>query len=220
MASAAANAFAEARQRMVHEHLQPRDIENAQVLRAMGVVPREEFVPSMLRPWAYMDRPLLIGYEQTISQPYIVALMTQALGLEGDERVLEVGTGSGYQTAVLAELCAEVYSIERIARLSHRAAATLHRLGYRNIHLRVGDGTRGWPEAAPFDAMLVTAGATKLPPAYRDQLREGGRLLIPVGPQGEQTLHRYTRRGDELADEDLGRVAFVPLVGTKVSKEN
>ena len=218
MAGKAANAFAAARQRMVHEQLEPRDIENTQVLGAMGVVPREEFVPMMLRPWAYIDRPLSIGYEQTISQPYIVGLMTQALGLEGDERVLEVGTGSGYQTAVLAELCAEVFSIERLARLSHRAAATLFRLGYRNANLRVGDGTRGWPEAAPFDAILVTAGATKLPSAYRAQLREGGRLVIPIGPQGEQLLHRCTRRGNELEDEDLGRVAFVPLIGAKAQE--
>jgi protein-L-isoaspartate(D-aspartate) O-methyltransferase len=220
MPAGAIDPFAESRERMVHDQLEPRDIGDAQVLRAMGVVPRQEFVPRMLRPWAYMDRPLLIGYDQTISQPFIVALMTQSLGLEGDERVLEVGTGSGYQTAVLAELCSEVYSIERIPRLSHRAAATLHRLGYRNVRLRVGDGTRGWPEAAPFDAILVTAGATKLPPAYRNQLREGGRLVIPIGGQGDQVLHRYTRHGDELVDEDLGRVAFVPLVASKAEEKN
>jgi protein-L-isoaspartate(D-aspartate) O-methyltransferase len=215
MAAEVVNAFAEARRQMVQDHLEPRDIHDARVLRAMGVVPREEFVPLMLRPWAYTDRPLLIGYEQTISQPFIVALMSEALRLEGNEQVLEIGTGCGYQTAVLAELCSDVFSIERIARLSQRAASTLHQLGYRNVNLRVGDGTHGWPEAAPFDAILVTAGATKLPPAFREQLREGGRLVIPVGSPGDQTLHRYTRRGQELEDEDLGRVAFVPLIGSK-----
>jgi protein-L-isoaspartate(D-aspartate) O-methyltransferase len=215
MAGKANDAYALARHRMVTEQIQARDIRDAAVLDAMRAVPREAFVPLFLRPWAYTDRPLLIGYEQTISQPYIVGLMTEALQLKGNERVLEIGTGCGYQTAVLAEIAAEVYTIERIARLSHRAAATLGRLGYHNIHFRVGDGTLGWPEPAPFDAILVTAGATKLPFSYREQLREGGRLVIPIGPHGDQELHRFTRRSQGYDDEDLGRVSFVPLISSE-----
>ncbi len=197
---------------MVEEQLIPRGVRDPRVLRAMATVPRHEFVPSFLRDYAYSDQPLVIGYEQTISQPCVVAMMTEALGLEGDEKVLEIGTGSGYQTAVLAELCREVFSIERIGELSVRAELTLERLGYRNVQLLIGDGTLGWKEQAPFDHILVTAGAAALPPAFREQLRPGGRLVIPLGPQGEQVLHRLTRRDDEFLDEDLGRVAFVPLV--------
>ncbi len=202
---------------MVAQQLVRRGIHDRRVLRAMGTVPREEFVPHFLRPLAYDDRPQMIGYEQTISQPYIVALMTEALGITAGDRVLEIGTGSGYQTAVLAELGAEVYSVERIAALSLRAEAVLERLGYHRVHLRVGDGTAGWPEHDPFDAILVTAGATSQPRAYRDQLRDGGRLVIPVGPVGRQTLHRLTRNGDEWDDEELGSVAFVPLVSARRS---
>lgn len=197
---------------MVREHLAARGIQDSRVLDAMLRVPREEFVPAFLRQYAYDDRPLYIGYEQTISQPYIVGLMTEALQLTGSERVLEVGTGSGYQTAILALLCAEVYTIERIRKLSLRAEATLTRLGITNVHFRVGDGALGWPEAAPFEAILVTAGASDLPKALTEQLAEGGRLVIPIGPLGSQTLHRITRKQGQWHDEKLTRVAFVPLI--------
>jgi protein-L-isoaspartate(D-aspartate) O-methyltransferase len=202
---------------MVRQQLLPRGIQDERVLKVMGQIPREEFVPSFLRAFAYDDRPLPIGYEQTISQPCIVALMTAALRLQGPERVLEIGTGSGYQTAVLANLCAEVYSIERIPELGLRAELTLARLGIDNVHLRVANGTAGWPEEAPFDAVLVTAGAASLPPAYREQILPGGRLVIPLGPQGAQVLHRFTRRDDDWEDENLGNVAFVPLVSERRS---
>jgi protein-L-isoaspartate(D-aspartate) O-methyltransferase len=172
-------------------------------------------MPAFLRAYAYDDRPYAIGYEQTISQPYIVAFMTQALRLQGNERVLEIGTGSGYQTAVLALLAAEVFTVERIPELSLRAELTLHRLGLTNVHYRVANGTFGWPEEAPFDAILVTAGATALPRAYREQLADGGRLVIPLGPHGHQVLHRCTRRGDDWEDEPLTQVAFVPLVSDR-----
>ncbi|MCS6978275.1 MAG: protein-L-isoaspartate(D-aspartate) O-methyltransferase [Gemmatales bacterium] len=200
------------RERMVREHLAARGIQDARVLDAMLRVPREAFVPAFLTQNAYDDRPLYIGYEQTISQPYIVALMTEALQLKGQERVLEVGTGSGYQTAILALLCAEVYTIERIRKLSIRAQTTLRKLGITNVQFRVGDGALGWPEAAPFDAILVTAGASELPRALAEQLAEGGRLVIPIGPLGSQTLHRFTRKQGQLLDEKLTRVAFVPLI--------
>jgi len=214
MAGKTDEAYALARHRMVTEQIEERGIRNATVLQAMRSVPREAFVPLFLKRWAYGDRPLYIGYDQTISQPYMVGLMTEALQLKGSERVLEVGTGSGYQTAVLAEISAAVYSIERIARLSRRAERTLEQLGYANVHLRVADGTQGWPEAAPFDAILVTAGTAKIPYAYGKQLQERGRLVIPLGPHGDQVLHRFTRRGEGFDDEDLGRVSFVPLISS------
>ncbi len=200
------------RERMVREHLAARGIQDQRVLDAMLSIPREEFVPAFLAQYAYDDRPLYIGYEQTISQPYIVGLMTEALQLTGAERVLEIGTGSGYQTAVLAVLCAEVYTIERIRKLSVRAQTTLRKLGIANVHFRVGDGALGWPEAAPFDGILVTAGASELPKALIEQLAEGGRLVIPIGPLGSQTLHRITRKQGQYIDEKLTRVAFVPLI--------
>jgi protein-L-isoaspartate(D-aspartate) O-methyltransferase len=207
--------FRDQRKQMVRQHLEARGIADRRVLRAMKTVPREHFVPSFLQTQAHEDRPLLIGYDQTISQPYIVALMTEALQLQGAERVLEIGTGSGYQTAVLAMLCQQVYTIERIAKLSIRAQRTLDQLGYANVEFRVGNGAKGWPEAAPFDAIIVTAGATSLPPRYHTQLAEGGRLVIPLGPAGKQVLYRYTRRGTDLIDEELTRVAFVPLVSER-----
>jgi protein-L-isoaspartate(D-aspartate) O-methyltransferase len=210
--AAAAQEFETARRRMVREHLRTRGIKDPRVLKAIAAVPREEFLPTFLKSEAYQDKPCPIGYDQTISQPYMVALMTEGLGLEGRERVLEIGTGSGYQTAVLAEMCKGVFSIERIPELSYRAQETLDRLGYANIHFRIANGTFGWPEEAPFDAILVTAGAVALPKAYQEQLVDGGRLLIPLGPQGDQHLHRFTRKGTQFEDEDLGRVAFVPLI--------
>ncbi len=209
------DSFAEARRRMVEDQLAAREIQDARVLQAMGKVPRESFAPAFLRAYAYHDRPWPIGYDQTISQPYIVALMTEALGLQGNERVLEIGTGSGYQTAILCELAGEVFSVERIPELSLRAKLALESLGYTNFHLRVANGTFGWPEEAPFDAILVTAGATSLPRSYHEQIKEAGRLVIPVGPHGEQVLHRYTRQQFGWNDEELTRVAFVPLIGDR-----
>jgi protein-L-isoaspartate(D-aspartate) O-methyltransferase len=203
------------RSRMVEEQLLSRGIRDRRVLQAMRTVPREDFTPAFLRPFAYEDRPHPIGYDQTISQPCIVALMTEALKLKGDERVLEIGTGSGYQTAVLAELAAEIFSIERIPELSLRAELALEKLAYHNIHLRVANGTFGWPEESPFHAIIVTAGATKLPPAYHEQLLEEGRLVIPLGLPGNQVLHCFRRRRDDWDDEPLGRVAFVPLVSDR-----
>lgn len=204
--------LAAARRRMIEEHLKGRGIKDQRVLDVMAHLPREAFSPVMLRDFAYEDRPWPIGYDQTISQPYIVAFMTEALKLRGNERVLEIGTGSGYQTAVLSRLCRHVYTVERIPELSLRAARTLRRLGFHNIDFRVDNGANGWPEEAPFDAILVTCGAARLPPVYYDQLSEGGRLVIPLGPVGDQVLHRFTRRGQTWQDEDLGKVSFVPLV--------
>lgn len=210
-----ADAYRQAGRRMVEEQLRPRGVQDRRVLRVMESVPREEFVPAFTRSAAYEDHPLPIGYDQTISQPCMVAIMTEALVLRGRERVLEIGTGSGYQTAVLAELAAEVYTVERIKELALRAELTLSRLGYDNIHFRLSNGVMGWPEEAPFDAILVTAGATVLPRAYHPQLVEGGRLIIPLGASGNQVLHRFVRRGKELEDETMGNVAFVPLVNDR-----
>ena len=200
---------------MVEYQLRARGIRDPRVLDAMARVPRELFVPALLRDAAYDDHPLLIGYDQTISQPFIVALMTEALRLQGNEKVLEIGTGSGYQTAILAELAREVYTVERIKHLSLRAQEVLARLGYDNIRFRIANGTLGWPEAAPFDAIIVTAGARSLPPAYRDQLARGGRLVVPIGPPGDQVLHRLTRTDGDFRDELLSSVAFVPLVSDR-----
>jgi len=204
--------FTIARQRMVREHLKARGIRDARVLAVMLRVPRELFVPRLIRDRAYEDRPLFIGYDQTISQPYITAFMTEALELEPTDRVLEIGTGSGYQTAILAELAATVYTIERLEPLSRRAQRLLHHLGYQNIHFRVGDGSLGWHEAAPFQAIIVTAGAARLPQPLVEQLATHGRLVIPIGPPGEQYLHRYRKTDHDLTDEVLTQVAFVPLV--------
>src|SRR5436309_9362637 len=166
---------------MVQQQLMPRSIRDARVLAAMSKVPREEFVPSESRAASYEDGPLPIGYDQTISQPYIVAFMTEKLQPKPDHRVLEVGTGSGYQAAVLAELVADVYTIEIVEPLAKNAEATLQRLGYKNVHVKVGDGYKGWPEYAPFDSIIVTCAPEQVPPALVDQLKEGGRMIIPVG---------------------------------------
>lgn len=203
----------EERNEMVDLDILRRDVQDERVLAAMRRVPRHVFVPEEQRSRAYLDTPLPIGCNQTISQPYIVAYMTQALELRGPERVLEIGTGSGYQTAILAELAAEVYSIERWEELSRRAGQVLAQLGYRNIHLRVGDGSLGWPEAAPFDAILVTAAAPEVPMALKEQLAEGGRLVVPVGDPRFQELLQLRRCGSLFHRRSLGGCAFVPLIG-------
>ncbi len=190
-------------------------IRSPSVLAVMGRVPRERFVPEGVRHLAYADRALPIACDQTISQPYIVALMTESLALKGGERVLEIGTGSGYQTAVLAELAGEVISIERHEPLSQEAARVLEELGYKNVQLIVGDGTLGWPEGAPYDRILVAAAAAHVPPALEEQLAEGGTLVIPVGSSQQQTLEAYRKVGGRLVAEPLSGCRFVPLVGAE-----
>lgn len=192
------------------------DITDPQVLAAMRSVPRHRFVPEELRERAYENRPLPIGEDQTISQPSVVALMTQLLALERGDRVLEVGTGSGYQAAVLAELGGDVYSIEILEPLARQAAATLAELGYGRVHLRVGDGYRGWPEAAPFRGILVTCAPDHIPPPLQEQLAEGGRLVIPVGPRGDQELVVVVKEGGKLVRRDVVPVRFVPMTGPGV----
>ena len=183
------------------------------VLQAMATVPRHELVPAPLRSSAYDDRPLPIGYGQTISQPYVVAFMTQQLDPKATDRVLEIGTGSGYQAAVLAGLVAEVYSIEIVPELAQRAAADLARLGYRNVHVRQGDGYQGWPEAAPFDAVIVTAAPDHLPPPLVEQLKEGGSMIVPVGVAGEQNLYLYRKQKGQVERQGVLAVRFVPMTG-------
>jgi len=209
----ALDGFEDARQAMVARQLQRRDITDPRVLVAMGTVPRHRFVPGAMASRAYGDYPLPIGEGQTISQPYIVALMTQWAEVHPGDRVLEVGTGSGYQAAVLAELSEHVFSIEILPELARQAAARLQGLGYGRVRVRSGDGYQGWPEAAPFDAILVTAAAPGVPPALTAQLKEGGRLVIPLGPPGGvQTLKRYRKTQGKLVEEASLAVRFVPLV--------
>ena len=205
--------YARERRRMTDSQIRARGVRDPRVLAAMDKVPRHLFVPGRLRPRAYDDEPLPIGEGQTISQPYIVAYMTEALGLRGGERVLEVGTGSGYQTAVLAEIVREVWTVEIIESLSLKARSVLDSLGYANIHYRVGDGSGGWPESAPFDAVMVTAGAPAVPKRLEDQLAPGGRMIIPVGA-GFQELYLITRGRREFRRKKLLPVRFVPLVST------
>src|SRR5947207_741920 len=181
--------LARERQRMVQEQLMPRGIHERRVLAAMAKVPREEFVPPESRAASYEDGPLPIGYDQTISQPYIVAFMTEQLRLKPSDRVLEIGTGSGYQTAILAELVPEVYTIEIVEPLAKNAEATLQRLGYKDVHVKAGDGYKGWPEAAPFDAIIVTCAPGRVPQPLTDQLKDGGRMIIPVGERFAQELY-------------------------------
>jgi protein-L-isoaspartate(D-aspartate) O-methyltransferase len=197
---------------MVREQIEDRGVRNAQVLAAMRKVERHRFVPGPMLPYAYTDQPLSIGHRQTISQPYIVAFMTEALELKPQDRVLEIGTGSGYQAAVLAELVREVYSIEIVEPLAKEAADRLKQLGYSNLKLRTGDGYRGWPEAAPFDAIIVTAAPDHIPPALIDQLAEGGRLVVPVGRMFQE-LVRVRRTPKGIRQEELLPVRFVPMVG-------
>lgn len=207
--------FASARQAMVEQQLEPRAISNDRVLAAMRAVPREAFVGSELAEFAYQDAPLPIGEEQTISQPYMVALMAQLLEPSPDDRVLDVGTGSGYAAAVLSRIVAEVYTIERHEALASSAQERFDRLGYDNIHVRHGDGTQGWPAHAPFDAIQVAAAGPDVPQPLLDQLAVGGRLVVPTGPTSRtQQLKRIRRVGDETFEEEaMGRVQFVPLIG-------
>lgn len=205
--------YAIARDRMVAEQLRARGIRDERVLSAMARIPRHRFVQEALAGRAYGDLPLPIGNGQTISQPYMVGLMSEALGLRGGERVLEVGTGSGYQTAVLADLAGKVYSVERVRSLADCALQLLGELGYYNIRIRMGDGSLGWPDEAPFDAILVTAGAPQIPARLPEQLVEGGRLVAPVGTPEAQVLRRVTRRWNGNVAEDLVGCVFVKLVG-------
>jgi protein-L-isoaspartate(D-aspartate) O-methyltransferase len=203
-----------ARLRMVDEQLAARGIKDRRVLSAMGRVPRHLFVEEALRDSAYGDHALPIGEQQTISQPYMVALMTETLALKGSERVLEIGTGSGYQTAVLAELAAKVYSIERIDSLAAKARRLLASLGYRNVQIKVFDGTYGWKEEAPFDAILVTAGSPEIPMPLTEQLKEGGRMVIPVGERTTQVLKKVTKTSAGIEVTSLTGCVFVPLIGS------
>jgi protein-L-isoaspartate(D-aspartate) O-methyltransferase len=215
LANAAGDSYFIERRRMVAEQLAypGRDITNARVLAAMGKVPRHEFVPERLRAEAYRDSPLPIGYDQTISQPYIVAFMTQQLDPRPTDRILEIGTGSGYQAAVLAELVAQVYTIEIIEDLARKAAADLKRLGYTNVQVRAGDGYAGWPGAKPFDAVIVTCAPDKVPEPLIDQLRDGGRMIIPLGSAWDQQLVLFSKRGDKLQRRAVLPVRFVPMTG-------
>ncbi len=201
------------RQLMVRMQLACRGITDAGVLRAMTLVPRHLFLPEALRAHAYEDRALPLDEGQTISQPFMVALMAQALALRGNERVLEIGTGSGYAAAVLSMLAAEVYTVERSADLGHAAQDRLAQMGYQNVHVVIADGTEGLPNHAPYDAISVAAASPWVPLPLRQQLANGGRLVIPVGGRAEQFLLRVTRQGDVTRIERLGGARFVPLIG-------
>jgi protein-L-isoaspartate(D-aspartate) O-methyltransferase len=205
--------YRHARERMVKNQLISRGISDKRVLGAMEKIPRHFFVEEALRGEAYNDHPLPIGHKQTISQPYIVALMTEALELTGDEKTLEIGTGSGYQAAILAELSKRVYTIERIRALMVRARKILDELGYNNILFKAFDGTIGWKEHEPYDAIIVTAGAPKIPQPLLDQLADGGRLIIPVGNRFSQELIKVVKRTGTLMEKSLGGCRFVDLVG-------
>jgi protein-L-isoaspartate(D-aspartate) O-methyltransferase len=204
--------FAAQRERMVRTQLAERGIQDVRVLAAMRDVPRHEFVPENLQADAYEDHPLPIGEGQTISQPYIVAAMLEHLALHPTDRVLEVGTGSGYVTALLSLLCAEVYSVERHARLAVAAESILRRLGYYNVKIRVGDGREGWAEYAPFDAILVSAATAEIPPVLFAQLREGGRMIAPIGPASSQELQLIRKVSGQSEVKILEGCRFVPLV--------
>ncbi|MFC1819513.1 protein-L-isoaspartate(D-aspartate) O-methyltransferase [Thermodesulfobacteriota bacterium] len=208
-----------ARERMVKGQLIPREIKDRGVLRAMGKIHRHLFVEEALVGEAYNDNPLPIGHKQTISQPYIVALMSQALELNGKERILEIGTGSGYQTAILAELVEKVYTIERIRPLLEKARLLLNELGYTNILFKSYDGTLGWERYAPFDAIIITAGAPQIPEPLLDQLCEGGSMVIPIGDRFSQELIKVTKGKDGYKKKNLGGCRFVDLIGAHGWKE-
>ena len=197
---------------MVERQLKARDIKDERVLAAMAKVPREEFVPPESRVASYEDGPLSIGYDQTISQPYIVAFMTEQLRLKPGDRVLEIGTGSGYQAAILAELVSEIYSVEIVEPLAKNAEATLQRLGYKNVHVKIGNGYKGWPDAAPFDAIIVTCAPEKVPQPLIDQLKDGGRVVIPVGERFAQQLYLLEKKNGQMKESVTLPVRFVPMV--------
>lgn len=203
------------RERMVREQIEARGIDNSQVLEAMRNTPRHLFVPDNMVSMAHSDRPLPIGQDQTISQPYIVAYMTQCLRIRGGERVLEVGTGLGYQAAVLARIAFEVYTIERYPDLAENARKVLRDLGYDNVHVACGDGTKGWPEKAPFDAIIATASGPRVPEPLKEQLNMGGRIVMPVGAyrMGQNIVRLTKGAGGKFQEENLLGVAFVPMVG-------
>jgi protein-L-isoaspartate(D-aspartate) O-methyltransferase len=216
--SPAAADYAAQRQAMVKHQIQARAVKDPRVLAAMRKVPRHEFVPAEQKANAYSDRPLPIGYDQTISQPYIVAFMSEALRIGPGARVLEIGTGSGYQAAVLTEMGAEVYSIEIVCPLAEQARKDLDRIGYSRVVTKCGDGYQGWPEPAPFDAVIVTAAPDHVPAPLLDQLKPGGRLVIPVGT-GYQQLKRFTKTDKGMKEEDLLPVVFVPMTGEAEKKQ-
>lgn len=218
--SAEEEAFRAARLELVEQHIEGAGVTNEDVLRAMRSVPRHKFVPPDYLDQAYENHPLPIGYGQTISQPYVVAWMTELLELKPGEKVLEIGTGSGYQAAVLAELgYVEVYSIEIVPELAESATTRLQDLGYTNLHVKQGDGYYGWPESAPFDAIMVTAAPDHLPAPLAEQLAEGGRIVIPIGPPGwYQSLWKFVKENGELKAFNMGGVTFVPFTGAGVEE--
>ena len=207
------------RRRMVDDQIIGRGIKDERVLAAMRRVPRHEFLPEAMRGMAYADNALPIGEGQTMSQPYMVAIMTELLGLTSTERVLEIGTGSGYQAAVLAELCSKVYTVERIKTIAEKARATLDRLGYQNVAIKVYDGTYGWKEMAPFDAIMVTAGAPEIPAPLVEQLKDGGRMVIPVGERFGQSLLKVIKTAEGTVTQRSIPCVFVPLIGNHGWKE-
>jgi protein-L-isoaspartate(D-aspartate) O-methyltransferase len=205
---------------MVEEQLKPRGIHDERVLAAMAKVPREAFVPENMRTQSYADSALPIGHDQTISQPFIVAYMTEQLRLQPSDRVLEIGTGSGYHAAVLAELAKEVYTVEIVEPLAKEASARLARLDYNNAHVKIGDGYQGWPEVAPFDAIIVTCAPDKVPEPLAQQLKEGGRMIIPVGSgMMDQQLYLLEKTNGELAQRAILPVRFVPMAGEAAKKQ-
>lgn len=208
-----AQEYQEEREEMVQSQLRARGVKSGKVLDAMRTVPRHLFVPEKIASMAYSDRPLAIGHEQTISQPFIVAFMTEALDIDGGDKVLEIGSGSGYQAAVLAEIGAEVWTMEIVPELAEMAESNLKQAGYENVHVKCGDGYKGWPEEAPFDAVIITAAPESIPDALVDQLKEGGTMVLPVGPVNSvQTLKKVIKKDGKLKQETLIPVRFVPMV--------
>jgi protein-L-isoaspartate(D-aspartate) O-methyltransferase len=211
----AGDPFRQVREAMVEDQIKARGITDTRVLAAMRTLPRHAFVPDNFLDEAYQDHPLPVGEGQTISQPYIVALMTSRLELKGSEKVLEIGTGSGYQAAILARLSKEVHTVERIPELAAKAISTLKELGIENVIVHLGDGSLGWPEAAPYDRIIVTAAAPAVPEELTSQLAPGGRLIIPVGERWNQMLEEWEKTGAGLEKRDVLPVVFVPLLGQK-----
>ena len=208
-----AREFVVERERMVRQQVAMRGVTDGRVLAAMRKAPREQFVPEAIRDRSYSDGALSIGYDQTISQPFVVAFMTEKLQLKSTDRVLEIGTGSGYQAAILGELAAEVYTIEIVEPLGKSAEATLQRLGYKNVHVKIGDGYKGWPEHAPYDAVIVTCAPEQVPQALIAQTKEGGRIVIPVGSSDDQKLYFLEKKQGRLEKRAILPVRFVPMTG-------